>query len=151
MSTETVTLALPEVLYQRLKGAALATKQPLEKVLLHALSLGSPPSWEDVPPEFQLDIAGLDKLDDEALWAIARGRREPPEFARYDELLEKNAAGPLTPAEHDELEHLREDADRFMLRKAHAAALLRWRGHRVVSRGRWAEAGWHPPAERSSR
>lgn len=132
MSTATVTLALPEALYERLKGAALATKQPLEQVMLHALSLGSPPSWNDVPPEFQLDLAGLEKMDDEALWAIARSRKEPAEFVRYDELLDRNAEGLITPTEHDELERLREEADRFMLRKAHAAALLRWRGHRVV-------------------
>jgi hypothetical protein len=132
MSSATVTLDLPDVLYQRLKGVALATKQPLEQVLLHALSLGSPPSWDDVPPEHQLDLARLDRMDDEALWTIARSRREPAEFVRYDELLEKNAGGSLTPAERDELERLREEADRFMLRKAHAAALLRWRGHRAV-------------------
>jgi hypothetical protein len=132
-ATATVTLALPEALYQRLKGAALATKQPLEQVLLHALSVGSPPSWDDAPPEFQLDLARLEKMDDDALWAIARSRREPDEFVRYDELLDKNAGGPLAPAERDELERLRDEADRFMLRKAHAAALLRWRGHRAVS------------------
>lgn len=133
MSTATVTLTLPDVLYQRLKGVALVTKQPLEDVLLQALNRGSPPSWDDVPPEFQLDLAGLDKMDDDALWVIARSRREPTEFVRYDELLEKNAGGLLSPAEQNELEHLREEADRFMLRKAHAAALLRWRGHRAVS------------------
>ncbi len=133
MSTATITLALPDVLYQRLKDAALATKQPLEQVMLRALNLGSPPSWNDAPPEFQLDLAGLEKMDDEALWAIARSHRAPAEFARYDELLDRNADGLLTPAEHDELERLREEADRFMLRKAHAAALLRWRGHRTVS------------------
>lgn len=54
-------------------------------------------------------------------------------FAREGELLDRNADGLLTPAEHDELERLREEADRFMLRKAHAAALLRWRGHPTVS------------------
>jgi hypothetical protein len=133
MSTATVTLALPDALYQRLKGAALAMKQPLDEVLLRALSLGSPPSWDDVPPEFQLDLASLDKMDDEALWGVARSHREAGEFVRYDELLEKNAAGLLTSAEHDELERLREEADRFLLRKAHAAALLRWRGHRQVA------------------
>ena len=133
MSTATVTLALPDALYQRLKGAALATKQPLEEVMLRALSLGSPPSWDDVPPEFQLDLAGLENMDDDALWVIARSRRGPAEFVRYDELLEKNAEARLNAAERDELDRLREDADRFMLRKAHAAALLRWRGHRAVS------------------
>jgi hypothetical protein len=39
----------------------------------------------------------------------------------------------LAPEERAELEHLRHENDLFMLRKAHAAALLRWRGHPVVS------------------
>ena len=97
------------------------------------ITLGSPPSWNDAPPEFQLDLAGLDKMDDDALWTITRSRRAPAEFVRYDELLDRNAGGLLTPAERDELDRLREEADGFMLRKAHAAALLRWRGHRTVT------------------
>jgi hypothetical protein len=35
----------------------------------------------------------------------------------------------LVPAERTELTELRIEADRFMLRKAQAAAILRWRGH----------------------
>lgn len=133
MSTATVTLDLPDALYQRLRTTALATKQPIEKIMLHALNLGSPPAWDDVPPEFQLDIAGLDKLPDEALWTIAKSRKTPAEFTRYEELLDRNAEGLLTPAERAELEDLRHEHDLFMLRKAHAAALLRWRGHPVVT------------------
>jgi hypothetical protein len=133
MSTSTITLDLPEVLYQRLKGTALATKQSLEEVMLHALSLGSPPAWDDAPPEFQLDLACLDKMDDEALWQIAKSRKTQAELIRYDELLDRNARGGLTPAEHVEIERLRHEHDLFMLRKAHAAALLRWRGHPVAS------------------
>jgi len=45
--------------------------------------------------------------------------------------LDKNANGALTSAERDELTRLRHEADRFMLHKAHAAALLRWRGHQL--------------------
>lgn len=133
MSSATITLALPEVLYQRLKGTALATKQPLEEVMLRALSLGSPPAWDDVPPEFQVDLACLDKMDDQALWQIAKSRRTEAEFVRYDDLLDRNAGGGITPAERVELERMRHEHDLFMLRKAHAAALLRWRGHPVAS------------------
>ncbi len=97
------------------------------------VTLGSTPAWDDVPPELQLDLAGLEKMGDEALWVIAKSRRESAEFVRYDELLDRNAAGSLTPGERDELNGLREEADRFMLCKAHAATLLRRRGHRVVS------------------
>lgn len=133
MSNATVTLDLPDALYQRLRGTALATKQPLEHVMLRALSLGSPPAWDDAPPEFQIDLAGLDKLDDDALWVIARSRRTAAELTRNDELLARNAAGRITEPERAELERQRHDLDLFVLRKAHSAALLRWRGHPTAS------------------
>jgi hypothetical protein len=47
---------------------------------------------------------------------------------RYNILLERNQEGTLTDAERAELTALRTEADCFMLRKAQAAALLRWRG-----------------------
>lgn len=133
MSNATVTLDIPDALYQRLRGTALATKQPLEHLLLRAPSLGSPPAWDDAPPEFQIDLAALDKLDDDALWLIARSRRTVAELARNDELLARNAAGLLTGPERAELERQRHDLDLFVLRKAHAAALLRWRGHATAA------------------
>ena len=68
MSTQDVTLPLPEVLYLRFKHTAQATQQSLTEVLLHAVQVGSPPSWEDAPVAFQADLAALDRLDDEALW-----------------------------------------------------------------------------------
>jgi len=76
----------------------------------------------------------MDRLDDDALWKLARGRRSEAEMVRYDELLEQSAAGALGDAGRSELEMLRREADRFMLIKAHAAVLLRWRGHDVPAR-----------------
>src|SRR5829696_1531493 len=133
MSTSTITLELPEVLYQRLARAAQATRRPLAEVMLHALNVGSPPAWDDAPPEFQVDLAALDRMDDEALRAIALGRKPEAELPRYDDLLARNAEGLLTEAERAELAELRHHHDLFMLRKAHAAALLRWRGSRAPS------------------
>jgi len=131
MVVETVTLKLPENLYRRLVSHADATSRPLEDVILHALTVGSPPIWEDVPAEYQTTLAEMDRLDDEALWGIVTGRKTAAEMARYDELLEKNKQDKMSEAERSELNRLRSEADQFMLRKAHAAALLRWRGHPV--------------------
>jgi hypothetical protein len=131
MVVETVTLKLPENLYRRLVSHADATRRPLEDIILHALTVGSPPVWEDVPAEFQATLAEMDRLDDDALWGIVRERKTVVEMARYDELLEINKQGRISEAELSELAGLRREADRFMLRKAHAAALLRWRGHPV--------------------
>lgn len=131
MTTRIVTLQLPESLYTRLEQAARATHRSLDEVLLHSVQVGGPPRWDDAPAEFQADLAALDRLDDEALWRIARGRKAEDSLARHQALLDKNAAGGLSAEERDELAALRREADRFMLCKAHAAALLRWRGHRL--------------------
>lgn len=128
-----ITLQLPQRLYQRLANAAQATQRPLEAVILHALEVGSPPDWDDVPEAFQADLAALEQLDDASLWAIALGRNSATNITRYDELLDRNQQGTLTDAEQLELATLRHQADRFMLCKAQAAALLRWRGYQISS------------------
>lgn len=130
MLTE-IKLQVPEILYQRLVNTAFATHRPLEEIILHALQVGSPPAWDDVPEEFQAEIAALDKLDDNALMRIVRDRKTAIDMERYNILLEYNSSGTLTEAECLELTALRQDADIFMLRKAQAAVLLRWRGHNV--------------------
>ena len=136
MTIHQVTVGLPETLYLRLQRTAQATRQTLADVLLRVVQVGSPPGWEDAPAEFQADLAVLDRLDDDALWKIARSRQTDSDMVRYQALLDTNAADALTPAERAELTDLRTAADRFMLRKAQAAAILRWRGHLL------------PPAER---
>jgi hypothetical protein len=131
MLAETVTLSIPVPLYQRLLNTALATQRSLEEVMLHALKVGSPPTYDDVPDEFQAELAILDRLDNDALWQIATHRKAAAEMERYDVLLDLNRNGMLADAERLELMDLRHEADRFMLRKAHAAVLLRWRGRSI--------------------
>ena len=71
--------------------------------MLHALQIGSPPEWDDVPEEFQADIAALDKLDDNTLWQIVNSCKIATEMERYNTLLEGNSNGSLTEAERLEL------------------------------------------------
>ena len=131
MLPETVTLHLPEALYRRLANTARATQQSLEDILLRAVRVGSPPAWEDVPAEFQADLSQMDRLSDEDLWQIVRSQLATVQLARYNELLAVNLADQLTADDRLELQDLRSAGERLMLRKAHAAALLRWRGHNV--------------------
>lgn len=131
MLPEPVTLHLPEALYRRLANTARATQQSLEDVLLHAVNVGSPPAWEDVPPEYQADLAQMDRLSDDDLWQIVRSQLTAAQVARYDELLALNQAEQLTAGDRLELQDLRSAGERLILRKAHAAALMRWRGHTV--------------------
>ena len=130
--TETVVLQIPEALYQRLAIAAGATQRSLEDVILQALQIGSPPTWKDVPEEFQTDLASLDRLDDNSLWQIVNSKKTILEMEHYDFLLSKQQNTELTASEKLELEQFRTDSDRFMLRKSQAAAILKWRGHNVA-------------------
>ena len=129
--TRTITVQLPENLYLRLQQTAQATRQSLEATTLRALQVGSPPAWETAPAEFQADLAALDRLDDAALWRVARTRAGPAQMDRYQALLDKNANHTLSATERKELTQLRTDFDRQMLRKVHAAVLLQWRGHQI--------------------
>ena len=131
----TVTLPIPDEIYHRLDLTARATGQSIEDILGYVLQVGSPPKVGDVPEALRVDLASLDGLSDDALMTVAAARKSEENLDRYDELLDRNAAGMLSMAERSELEQLRQEDDRFMLRKAQAAVLLRWRGHSVISPG----------------
>jgi hypothetical protein len=128
--SETLTLQVPETIYRRLADTAQAMQRPLEEIVLRVLEVGSPPLWSDAPAEFQADLAALDKLEDAALWQWVHGRMAVSTVQRFEELLE--GAGELTSEQQQELLSLQDEADRFMLCKAQAAAILRWRGHQVL-------------------
>jgi hypothetical protein len=127
----TVTPKISDEIYQRLESNAKATQRSIEDILALVLKAGSPPQWDDVPEEFQSDLQGLDALTDEALHQLASASKLESALDCYDDLLELNDAGSLSVVEQQELESLRKESERFMLRKAQAAVLIRWRGYKA--------------------
>jgi hypothetical protein len=127
----TVTLKIPDEVYQRLELNAQATQRSIEDILALVLKIGSPPEWCDVPEEFRSDLQDLDSLTDEALNQLASASKIESELDRYDDLLELNAMRSLSVLEQQELEFLKKDSERFMLRKAQAAVLIRWRAYQA--------------------
>jgi hypothetical protein len=128
MATRELTVRIPERVYRRLEDMAQETKQPLETVLLTSITGNLPPSLDDVPVDLRENLRALQGLDDESLWAIARGRLTSLQQERLETLLARSSAGTLTKAEQEELNRSGEETDRLNLRKAQAFALLRWRG-----------------------
>jgi predicted transcriptional regulator len=125
------TIPVPNDLFERLQRTAEALHAPLEEVARKALTAGLPPGVEDVPPEFRADVEELDRYTDEALWTVWRSVLSAEHDARHDALLALSGDRELTDMEQAELAELREEADRLLLRRAQAGALLRWRGHAV--------------------
>ena len=73
----------------------------------------------------------MQKLPVDELLQIASSQVPPHQQERQLALLEKNQAASIAPEESQELSALRVAADRLMVRKAYAWAILRWRGHPV--------------------
>jgi hypothetical protein len=129
MTVQTLHIPLPEAIVQRLQRVADATRQPLEEVVVQTICGNLPPALEDLSPALREVVADLPTLGDEALWAVARTSLPPQQWRRHQRLLRRAQEGPLTAAEQQELETLREATDRFVTRRSYALALLKWHGH----------------------
>ena len=126
--TYRVTLRLSPSIYRLAQKTAEATSRPLEQVLSKVISSASPVS-DDLPRSLRSELESLSELRDAALWRIAEKPFSARKREKYDRLLKKNSSGTINPREREDLRALRIEAEQLMVRKAHAYALLRWRGH----------------------
>jgi len=123
-----VTLQVSPSVYRLAQKTSQAVSRSVEQILADVISAASPVT-EDLSPELQTELDALAQLSDEELWEMARRTFSAAQRRHYDRLLEKNSAGTLNPAEREKLHALRLASERLMLQKAHAYALLKWRGH----------------------
>src|SRR6266542_5209258 len=104
---------------------------PIEDVAVKAIQTGLPPGLDDVPVRHREALRRLETMTDDELWNVLRERFPEESAARQASLLGRNGQGELSASERAALRRLSGAADRLMLRRAHAAAILRWRGHSV--------------------
>ena len=132
MSTRTLTITIPNTLYNHFEVQAQAIQRTVDDYVLETLFRQSPPSVEDdLPAKLQVELRAMEGLSDEALWAIAGSTMNEDKVALYDVLLERNQNGDLTVEGEELLASLREEADFLMVRKSQAFALLHSRGHKL--------------------
>ncbi len=120
MSIHTVTLDLPEEIYQRAQKVARATQRPIEQVVVEWIQ---PPQSE--PGEA---VARLETLSNDQLLQIARSRTPCDHSRRLQELLSTQQQRTLTEKEQQEAVALVEQEDLLTLQKARALFLLNQRG-----------------------
>lgn len=122
--TDQIILTIPEEISALARQIAKTTDQPVEAVLIdHLKTLTAP-----LPLEIQGELDALHHLSDDALWTIAREQMPDDVQAYAHSLMDKNSRGTISDEEYAELGRLVERADRLMLRKAEASAILRERG-----------------------
>ncbi len=131
MTTQRVTIDLPEAVFRQLVRIAEATHQPVEVLVAQSVLSNLPPSADSALPELQPEFLRMQGLTNEELLAIAQAQVEPSQHEHQTELLAKNEERLLTSEEQQGLAALRQAADHLMLRKAYAWSLLRWRGQRI--------------------
>ena len=127
---KTITLTLPDDIFQPVQRTAHATQQSVEALLLTALQAALPP-LEGLSPEVVQHLVALESLDDQALWRVMLETVPRAQQRHLHALLARQQAGRLTASEQTNLATLQQQADLVMLRKARAAVLLRFRGKRV--------------------
>lgn len=132
MGGRTVTVTVPEALYERLSQRAVERQRSLEEELVLALA-ATVPDEDGTPAELAQTLASLAALDDDTLWQMARSRVADEEVVRLEELGDRRQRVDLTAGELREAEELVQRHDRVLLVRAEAAALLKQRGHDVGS------------------
>lgn len=98
---------------------------------MQSLISNLPPSLNNAPLEMQAEILKMEQLSIEELLKIAYSRIADSEQEKHLQLLEKNQAGLITESEIIQLKDLRMAADRLILKKAYAWAILKLRNYPI--------------------
>ena len=126
MSLQTVTLHLPEKLYEQIRRSALSKNRSVEDELVGTVEA----VWTDddtavLPDDLAEEITQLALLDDEHLWRAARMKVAPEKTERVQTLIAKQRAEGLIETEEEEVRQLQHFAHRVMLIRAEAAVQLK--------------------------
>lgn len=130
MPTQTITLELPESLYQSARQIAEVTKRPIEEIVQKSLTHTLPP-LDDVAAEEAETLAQMSMLDDAALWQEANKAMSAAAQAELHALLDRQNAGEVTDSDEARLQALLDEYGRLLVHKSHAWLLLARRGYNV--------------------
>jgi len=133
MSARTITVTLPEVLYERVKSTADASARSVEEVCAQSIALSLPELEDDLPSEIRSELAALPLLSDVELETIAHSSMSDDAQNQLEMLADVQKHRPLSAAEETTLNQLLAEAQRLMLRKAEAYHLLARRGHALLA------------------
>jgi hypothetical protein len=130
LPTQTITLELPEELYQSADQLARVTKRPLAELVANSLAHTLPP-LDDVPAEEAESLASLSLLDDVGLWEVAAVVMSAEQQVEMHRLLDEQSNGELNEEEGAQLKKLMDEYGCLLVRKSHAWLLLARRGYNV--------------------
>ena len=130
MARATVTVELPDRLYELLQHRAQNANRTVEAELIELLASALPDDGESLE-RFGGDLIGLELLDDEELRRAGRSHLAVGMARRLESLHRKRQREGLSEVEAQTVVELMRQYERAMVVRAQAAALLKKRGHTV--------------------
>ena len=127
MGLQTVTLRLPNLLYQRIERRAYKMNRSIEDELVNVVTEALP-SLADLPSDITDEMAQLAFLTDSELLQTVTITVRPQESERMEALLFKQQREGLTAKEQQGVNRLLHRYDQIMLIRAQAMLLLKERG-----------------------
>ena len=130
MDVQSVTVTLPEPLYDRLARRAKKSQRSVEAELADAVAT-LPDEPDELPADMAGAIAALHLLGDEDLWRAAKQTLAPEKAAEIEGLHMRRQREGLSASEREMLTTLMQEYTRTMLVRSRSAALLKQRSHDV--------------------
>jgi hypothetical protein len=130
--SQTLTITLPDAVFQKLTRVARLTYQTIDEVVASTVET-SLPGGRNLPDALEAELAAMHLYSDDALWAAVEPSLSPYELRRMEQLSDLVDERELTPREEAEQLDLLSAYDRSVLRRAQALALLKQRGHELTS------------------
>jgi len=127
MSQKLITLPISDELYERARKVAELRHQSTEEVLAESLKYSLQLGF-DLPP-----VEALRNYPTTQLWSVVLSRMSEQQVQRMRELNDKNKEETLTQSEEQELDHLLDLVDQYMLLHSEALVLLKERREDVNS------------------
>ncbi len=131
MNEQTITLTLPDSVFDRIKRTAQATSLTAEEVVKQSVILLLPAFESDISQNSSMNLAKISLLNDIQLWKTANAVMKNSQQKHLEKLAELQKHRSLTETEQSDLDNLMDEAQQIMLCKAEAKRILAQRGHTV--------------------
>jgi hypothetical protein len=125
-----IIVQFPDELYAGLRTRAEESQRTLQEELVHVVSLVVP-GEPQLPEAIRRELNQLSSFSDDLLWEAAQTRVAADVEEQLDELSYQRRFRELTDEEKNAQAKLLMECDRVMLVRAHAALLLKQRGHDI--------------------
>lgn len=126
----TVSIKIPEDVFQKLQRAASLTQQTIDDVIVNTVN-ATFVAPANLPSPMADELAIMHQMKDEVLWASLPPSVTAQQQHRLQELNEISKQRSLSPDEIDEQQALLEAHHYSVLQRAQAIAILTLRGYKV--------------------